>query len=428
MINRRQFLLNSGGILSGLAFSSLLLNRWSVANPVATAFGKATEKSADQLPDHLFVLVRTFGGMDVTLGLDPQVLPPGADAQDLFLEYRPEDILKIDGIQLGPAAKALAPWAKECLVVNGLMMRRDAGHDVINQYMITGRGDGKAATLPVELGLALGLSPFGVVTNSSLYLAGKPANISATQDVASESDQMQLIDWIEERIQYLTDVEKTPLEEAEIKMVKGKAAAQQIQRLLAEFKKENGKLEDRHILAAILSAGGAQQAQLDLGTAGLGLDTHSGHERVHLQAQSGIWNGVADLFALFKKTPYLESSLWDHTTFMVISEFSRTPALNPAKGKDHNPFSNSVLLAGKGIRKGTTVGKSRLLTRQQTGGASDHIAWPYDFAKQQFAEQAAGASFFYPENLVQTMGKLFGSPKAFTPVGATVPLIPGIIG
>ncbi len=377
------------------------------------------------LSGHFFVVVKTLGGMDVTLGLDPYTLPEGADAQDLFLEYRPEEITKVDNIALAPAAKPLIPHASDCLIVNGVMMRRDAGHDVINQYMMTGRGDGKAANLPVELAMAMESTPFGVITNGQLYLAGKATNLSATQDILQQSSQLLLIDWIEERLKLLAEKEGTPYEEAEKEMVKGKDAAQKIQALLEVFQKDYGKLNATHAIAASLASGGSRFVQYDLPLQ-VQLDTHSNFEKVHLQEQTLIWTQVADLFALFKKVPYKEGSLFDATTFMVISEFSRTPYLNPAKGKDHNPYTNSVLFAGKGIQKGKVVGKSRLITRKQTKTQAEHIAWPYNYKEQKLADSPEGASFIYPENIIKAVGQIFGNPKGFHPVADSVPILTGI--
>ena len=111
-----------------------------------------------------------------------------------------------------------------------------------------------------------------------------------------------------------------------------------------------------------------------------------------------------------------------------MSEFSRTPALNAAKGKDHNPMTNSALLAGYGIKGGTVAGASRLVTRRQTAtGFPDHIARPYNFKTRKLATSPAGASFFFPENVVQTVGKIYRSPVGFTPVAASVPPILDII-
>jgi uncharacterized protein (DUF1501 family) len=45
----------------------------------------------------------------------------------------------------------------------------------------------------------------------------------------------------------------------------------------------------------------------------------------------------------------------DETTIVLCSEFARTPLLNGDNGKDHHPW-NSMLLVGKNVRGGTSVG------------------------------------------------------------------------
>ncbi|MBK8203287.1 MAG: hypothetical protein IPK68_13510 [Bdellovibrionales bacterium] len=44
------------------------------------------------------------GGWDVTLGLDPQIKKLDVSDVSLFLGYRENEILKADGLNLGPAA------------------------------------------------------------------------------------------------------------------------------------------------------------------------------------------------------------------------------------------------------------------------------------------------------------------------------------
>jgi hypothetical protein len=376
---------------------------------------------------HFFVMLRTFGGMDVTLGLDPQVLAADADIQDLFLEYRPEDIIKAEGLKLGPAAASLAAYAKDCLVINGVMMRRDAGHDAINLYMATGRGDGKAASIPVELALSTGSGPFGLVMNGQVYLAGKAATLTSSQDLLSGSDEAKLLALVEEKLKWFAISQGTPFEEAQKKMIEGKSAAAKMAEALKNFQTSTPKLEEKHAVAAAFISGASEQAQLDITGANF-LDTHSSHEKNHLKAQKAIWEKVTDIFKFFKSVPYSQGSLFDSTTFMVMSEWSRTPALNAAKGKDHNPYTNSVLLAGKSIQGGTVVGASRLNTRKITvTGSSDHIAWPFDYKTGKLAEKPEGASFIYPENVVRTIGQMFGDPEAFSPVAKTIPVIPGVV-
>jgi uncharacterized protein (DUF1501 family) len=74
--------------------------------------------------------------------------------------------------------------------------------------------------------------------------------------------------------------------------------------------------------------------------------------------QPNLYNLVADdlvdIFQYLVDTPYdSKRSLFDVTTVMVTSEFSRTMRQDKKKidetGTDHNPLNNTVLLAGKGI-------------------------------------------------------------------------------
>jgi hypothetical protein len=263
--------------------------------------------------------------------------------------------------------------------------------------------------------------------NGSPYLAGKGASLSTTQEILQSAGEGELVDRIEERLKLLASRKGTPLEEAEKQLIAGRSSAIRLQEKLAEFKRDSIAIEDRHVLAAALASGAAHQGQLELPVPFFELDTHSNHEKRHLEAQKKVWESVASIFKLFKSVSYEGTSLFDLTTFMVVSEFSRTPALNAAKGKDHNPFTNSVLLAGKGVRGGQTCGASRLIPRKETEtGMPDHIAWPYDYKAQKLATGPDGASFLFPENVVQTVGKIFDRPASFAPVDASVPVIPGV--
>jgi uncharacterized protein (DUF1501 family) len=143
------------------------------------------------------------------------------------------------------------------------------------------------------------------------------------------------------------------------------------------------------------------------------LDTHASHPGNHLKEQTKAWTKVDEIFSFFKTVPYGPGSLFDQTTFMVVSEFSRTPALNGANGKDHNPLTNSVLLAGRGIKGGRTVGASRLVTAAQSPtGSSYHIAYPIDFATCQVQYQRTpAAQMIFPEHIAQTVATLMGVDK-----------------
>jgi hypothetical protein len=50
--------------------------------------------------------------------------------------------------------------------------------------------------------------------------------------------------------------------------------------------------------------------------------------------------------------------LLEETLVIAMGEFGRTPKINGTAGRDHWPFSYSVILAGGGVRGGTTFGSS----------------------------------------------------------------------
>ena len=70
--------------------------------------------------------------------------------------------------------------------------------------------------------------------------------------------------------------------------------------------------------------------------------------------------------------------MFDVTTVMVASEFGRTLRAPDAPidntGTNHNQFSNSILLGGKGIRGGMVIGASDLRRRDRRRSRKAHLA------------------------------------------------------
>jgi hypothetical protein len=133
------------------------------------------------------------------------------------------------------------------------------------------------------------------------------------------------------------------------------------------------------------SAGLSRVAMIEVNSTDLALDTHSNHEKNHLRVQTQIWQQVSDIFELFKKLPYNdEDSLFDQTLFLVSNEFSRTPFLNSARGKDHNVNTNSFLVAGAGApSSGAVIGGSRVIPNSQSRtGRARHVGRPFDFTRR----------------------------------------------
>ncbi len=388
---------------------------------------------AQGMDPQFFVLILAQGGMDVTLGLDPRVHTEGEDQKDVFLEYRPEQIIQSGGIFLAPAAEALKPYSNDLVIINGVNMRRDAGHMSNLQYLASGNGDGRNAFLPVEIAQATGqIGPSGILQhNLSLVLGNYETTVTDLNRMLSsppaESDGPVL--------DFLDSSNKSAYEAALSGFQKIEAPQNQILRELVKMHPQLGLQEVpvEELISRLFRRQLAYQSVISLSSDDL--DSHSNHAGSdgvpgrHWKGQKLIWSKVADIFAEFKRTPFLNGSLFDASTFMVVTEFSRTPYLNGSNGKDHNPLTNSVLLVGPQFKGGQVLGGSRVIRRSENRAAT-HIARPIDFSSGKMiasANEGKKVSFVYPENIARTIIRAFGEPKGIASVDPSISILPNIL-
>ena len=417
------------------------LPSWALATEVINFFpenllANVSPNETLQNP-HFFVLILVNGGMDVTLGLEPRIHQAGEDQKDVFIEYRPEQIIQAGNLRLGPAAEALKNYHQDLAIVNGINMRRDAGHLSSLEYIASGNGDGTKAYLPVEIGQAMkSIGLAGVIQNSAIRLGNYEVAVTELQNIFSESLNSEK----QNENRFLGNWSKNPsvYEMAINNYKKLRLPLQKISRELAN-KNPNQSLHElppEKLISKIFQNKLSYQAVISLND---NLDTHSNHAGKdgvpgsHWMAQSQVWAQVAEFFKAFKNTEFNKGSLFDSTTFMVASEFSRTPFLNNSNGKDHNPYTNSVLLAGRKIKGGTTVGSSHIIKRTNSK-SSLHIATPLDYSNGNLVTIADSQSlnnkkvnFIYPENLARTLVHGFGNPSGIISVNMNTPIIPGVL-
>ena len=413
--SRRNFIKSTGLLASSLWLPMVF--------PGRNAFALNSDQQG-----RFFITYYVYGGMDPTLGLDPWMMPEGCDQEDMFIEYKPDEILQAGNLRLGPACKPLLPYADRSAVINGIMMSdTDNGHDVLALYMNTGNGQGKSPHLPVELCLCSESGPYGVVTNTSPYLADRKVIVSNTK-VMSGSESA--VDYIKILSKMNINPDNSAIDMAKKSILASEKVTKKFYEILGEFKKKDPNIEDRHTIAAAFLSGAANQSYLASMTGGL--DTHSGHEKVHLKAQTENWEKIAQLLKFFKETPYgtQGESLLDRTTVMVTTEFSRTPALNAGKGKDHNPMTNSTVLIGRGVKPGV-YGASELISRKKSPTArSIYMANPISYKDGQVAPTGDipdGIDFIFPENVVMTVAEIMGADLSlFRSVDSGVKSIPGL--
>jgi uncharacterized protein (DUF1501 family) len=108
------------------------------------------------------------------------------------------------------------------------------------------------------------------------------------------------------------------------------------------------------LAAQALTRGISQAVSVQLA---IGIDDHGdGWTRTHAPNLRAGFSALADLISYLKNAPDpLGGSLWERTTMLVFSEFSRTPLVNPRNGRDHH-LASSCLLAGPGIKGNVVVG------------------------------------------------------------------------
>ena len=156
---------------------------------------------------------------------------------------------------------------------------------------------------------------------------------------------------------------------------------------------------------------------------------------------------IAELFKALSEIPFDSTrSLFDVTTVMVTSEMGRTMRVqgNPIDntGTNHNQFSNSVILGGKGIRPGLVVGASDLANETVTASKAhlsmDPIAeklmgCPFDFAtmktRTDMPEKYDLKDYLSMSSVINTIYSSFGVPQPMMrTLGRDLPIAPILTG
>jgi uncharacterized protein (DUF1501 family) len=138
---------------------------------------------------------------------------------------------------------------------------------------------------------------------------------------------------------------------------------------------------------------------------------------------------IATLLKGLADTPFDNTrSMFDVTTIMVASEFSRTMRTDEDPidntGTNHNQLANSILIGGKGIRSGLVVGASDLADGSMAASPAHRsmdpalmkaMGRPFDFETMQprpdLPEAFDIADYLTVGSVINTVYSLFGVPK-----------------
>jgi hypothetical protein len=89
----------------------------------------------------------------------------------------------------------------------------------------------------------------------------------------------------------------------------------------------------------------------------------------------GMSNLIKDLASMPGEDP--GKTLLDETLIVATSEFGRTPAMNPVKGRDHYRFVYSQFFAGGGVKGGRAIGKTDEMAANCVETGWTHKPQPY---------------------------------------------------
>lgn len=337
---------------------------------------------ADPNNPHFLVMLYSDGGWDPTQTLDvhdPLDVTDGIDVDvDPTVSGLPASqiataggITYVSNPTTRPSVDAyFQTWGAKSCVVNGIGTR-STSHDQSRQLVLTGSLDPtradfaviaahkNGADMPLPHLLLSGQSFGGQFAGLSGRLGGQMGTAIAYNRMNDGGLAVSALG--EAYVEQALERERMLAEGGAATAVSGK---------LESFHDANDRADKLTRLAGSLNLNTGSGAQLatSLGNAfksGLttsvtvnpfgGFDTHSDNTQQNLRWDQ-VFMYMSALMAGLSSQPGLVSpTLLDETTIVVCSEFGRTPELNGDNGKDHHPWT-SMLLAGKNVRGGTTVG------------------------------------------------------------------------
>lgn len=379
MLTRRNFLQSALGLLSYQLLPSISLGQG--------------------LRPHNLLFLELEGGWDTSLATDPWLSDRRPDEKSYFIEYTTNELIPFQNSFVGPAMKPLQAYFDRLTIINGIYISaNDNGHEAAKIYMESGNGQGEYPHLATEADLYKFKSPMGTAAGVSVYRG--PTN-RAILDVESVRQAKAI------KTLHSVAIENQKSTDLTVALSNLEQHREAIEKFNKSVSGQGQNLADLDVVISLFKSGLCRTAVLrPRMDPDVSLDTHAQHENAHKTALEGLLGRVSQILDRLKETPssYEQGqSLLDETTVVIFSEFTRTPALNSSRGKDHNPQSNSLMILGPQFRPGK-IGAARLVDRR-----SSKIGLPYLVGtplkeNEQVAQNKNEAAFFIrPETVLATI-------------------------
>ncbi|MGE0174719.1 MAG: DUF1501 domain-containing protein [Oligoflexales bacterium] len=409
------------------------------------------EASEAKENDHFFLGIIVSGGLDVSYTFDarPRTMRDAGKLAIYFDGTDDERLIPWQG-KNGQATlatkfvKPLIPFKNEISIVNGVLMTPQFdGHTENLNYLLTNNPFGGDAFMPV-------LSERGSMPLDYVATQLFGANIRNNKRGLSidSNTGAKLADFI--RAKRKLDLESRIVRFAKERMEHGGkrndrfgsasglmgtqlASSPDLETRLSQMKfqqSEDGDsfARDMAFIGEVFRNKVAQSMIINLFSGNVDShDSESASEYPTLVEEVSLQ--VAQIFQFLKDTPFDNTrSLWDVTTVMLTSEFSRTMRQQDVSidqsGTDHNSLNNTVILAGRGIRPGLVIGQTDFQTSDENlSGAHKSldpkalkfVGKPFDF-KAHTPKSSSPDTFDQSEylnfsSIVNTLYAAFGVSK-----------------
>lgn len=381
-MKRRDFL---KGMSAGVGFLSLanLLPSLSFA--------------ADENEDQFFVMLSAANGWDTSLAMAPWISDERPQESDYYIEYRKEELIKTSYGFVGPAMAPLGKYLENIRIVNGVFMNAtEVGHTSPSIYAMTGNGQGALSTLPAEIDFRVTKMPFGTVSSGQIINSGKSLNVSSSTSLLNMKSSAV------DKLIVFEGQKNTEITRAKLGLIRYDDHIKVFLKILGDLKAKNPNVQAAEAAIASFAAGLSRTAFIDLNSSGL--DSHSAHPGNHKKSLTDIFDKFAALLRTFEEFSLDgKNSLLSKTTFILVSEFTRTPALNGSQGKDHNPQANSFVVMGPKIKPGIT-GDIHLVKRAEALMGIPYLAsTPIDKQTELPVMRRENAMIIRPENVMASV-------------------------
>lgn len=438
-LDRREFL-TLASRTAGLAILGA-----PIAGLLRPSLARAAVSSSEP---HLLLHIRVVYTWDVLMAMDCKA--PDAirsigvtDNSFLFVDGRLPD-REHGSALLGRTMAPLAKHMSDISIINGIMMVRESSDHLVNRaYMSNGSMDDSVAFAPFLIARSAGRDSDRIghrVDGGDLRDGGWPNKVPLQnlrkKTVISEHDEnlAVVVNASDDQGSQATLIrEQNKNRDSLLKMESLNAARENI----FNQQRDQGQIA-LHLAVTGLASGYLQSAICDVGSIDT-LDSHSQHQQRHTAGLNSVFGGLAAVVDMMKETPYAgpgadgKKSVFDVTTVIVTSEFSRTSAPENGSGTGHNQFSNSALVMGKNIAGGKVIGRSDVYSsKDSTFNGSKLHANLFDFktqtgmsktemrnlivdpdARAKIGQCSADhcIDYIYPEAIWRTIGKGFGLSK-----------------